>query len=29
MAPEVLLNVLGRRSVYDKRSDVYSYGVML
>jgi len=29
MAPEVLHNVLGRRSVYDKRSDVYSYGVMV
>ena len=29
MAPEVLANFFGRETLYDKRCDVFSYGVLL
>ena len=29
MAPEVLANFFGRETFYDKRCDVFSYGILL
>lgn len=29
MSPEVLANFFGRETYYDKRCDVYSYGILL